>query len=91
MDNDQDISQLWLRHIASLKEDFEVSSMEALPSQTWSVEDGEQRPQNPHVGQTWDERMNSVVNALDELTMHVFSSIDGQYPSDFTGSSNRRV
>jgi hypothetical protein len=71
-----DFSQLWQRHLTVLRDDFSAASVQALPSlpsgsRSFDGEtagDGapERRPSHP-----WDEKMDSVVDPLDELTLWV--------------------
>jgi hypothetical protein len=68
---DDEFSQLWQRHLSVLRDDFSVMSVQALPSvpsgpRSFDGEGREREPVHPR-----DEKMDSVVDALYELTLSV--------------------
>lgn len=73
---DDEFSQLWKRHLTVLRDDFSATSVQALPSlpsgsrRSGSEGAGDGLPdgneQNP-----WDDKIDSVVDALDELALSV--------------------
>jgi hypothetical protein len=70
-DVDDEFSQLWQRHLSVLRDDFSATSVQALPSLpsgSWSFDTEDRERGAAHV---WDETMDSVVDALDELTLFV--------------------
>jgi hypothetical protein len=74
-DVDDEFSQLWQRHLTVLRDDFSATSVQALPSLpsgSWSFDDDDRGREAAH---TWDEKMDSVVEALDELTLFVRRSL----------------
>ena len=68
---DDDFSQLWQRHLTVLRDDFSATSVQALPSLPSVSQslDGEALEGNP--AHPWDEKFDSVVDALEELTLSV--------------------
>ncbi|KAK0712301.1 hypothetical protein B0T21DRAFT_76380 [Apiosordaria backusii] len=69
----EDFSHLWERHITILRDDFSAdNSVRALTSGSPSLQDGDggedykSRPSGQHV---WDDKIDSVVDALDELSL----------------------
>ncbi|KAK4158238.1 hypothetical protein C8A00DRAFT_10935 [Chaetomidium leptoderma] len=75
---DDEFSQLWERHLTVLRDDFSATSVQALPSlpsvsQLESFDDGDLdkggASQAKYANHPWDEKVDSVVDALDELTL----------------------
>ncbi|KAM7195743.1 hypothetical protein V8F20_007313 [Naviculisporaceae sp. PSN 640] len=84
MNEDDDITSLWQRHLlAAVKDNLETASIQAIPPVPRSL-DGD----NPYllkprggkepiqVGASWDEQMDSVVDALQELTVQSPTTIN---------------
>lgn len=70
---DDEFSQRWQRHLTALRDDFSAASVEALPSLPSGPRSLDGRVGNTDDGgdHPWDEKINSVVDALDELTLSV--------------------
>jgi hypothetical protein len=80
---DDEFSRLWQRHLTALRDDFSATSVQALPSlpsESRSL-DGEVAP-DKGPAHPWDEKIDSVVDALDELALSVST------PSQGTASAN---
>ncbi|KAK3319390.1 hypothetical protein B0H66DRAFT_533887 [Apodospora peruviana] len=71
--DDGDISHLWQRHLmAAVRDNLSAASVQALPSGARSLDndaDEHRTGKEMQVGQVWDEQMDSVVDALQELTI----------------------
>ncbi|KAL1842118.1 hypothetical protein VTJ49DRAFT_5997 [Mycothermus thermophilus] len=77
-----EFSPLWRRHLAALRDDFSAASIQAVPSVpsgSRSV-DGRDAPRNeaPDAIDTWDDKIESVVEALDELILCVCPDPGGE-------------
>jgi hypothetical protein len=72
-----DFSHLWQRHLTVLRDDFSSASMQALPSlpslprsRRRSLDhDNDSHGQGGTPAHPWDEKMDSIVDALDEITL----------------------
>lgn len=74
LNEDDDISSLWQRHLlAAVRDNLSTASVQAIPSGAHSLQGDERVPRaggkEAQVGDGWDEQINSVVDALEELTM----------------------
>lgn len=72
-----DFSQLWQRHLTVLRDDFSAASVQALPSlpsgsRSFDGEAAGERDPERRSSHPWGEKMGSVADALDELTLCVF-------------------
>ncbi|KAK4202795.1 hypothetical protein QBC40DRAFT_168485 [Triangularia verruculosa] len=68
----EDFSHLWERHITALRDDFSAdNSVRALTSGAPSLQggDGGKDCYSQLSGNKWDDKINSVVDALDELSL----------------------
>ncbi|KAH6632826.1 hypothetical protein F5144DRAFT_488669 [Chaetomium tenue] len=67
---DDEFSRLWQRHLTALRDDFSATSVQALPSLPSESRsfDGEAVP-NQGLAHPWNEKIESVVDVLDELTL----------------------
>jgi hypothetical protein len=71
---DDDFSQLWQRHLTVLRDDFSATSVQALPSLPSASQSLEGDKPDAHAGDSvhlWDEKIDSVVDALEELALSV--------------------
>ncbi|KAK4183388.1 hypothetical protein QBC35DRAFT_543871 [Podospora australis] len=85
MNDDDEFSQLWERHISDLRHDFSAdNSVRALTSGSKSLHGADDdQPYHGHgreLGHGWDERINSVVDALDELSLQSPKTTTTQSP-----------
>lgn len=69
---DDEFSRLWQRHLTVLRDDFSATSVQALPSLPSEPRsfDEEAAPDRGHEN-SWDVKIESVVDVLDELTLSV--------------------
>ncbi|KAK3391146.1 hypothetical protein B0H63DRAFT_132667 [Podospora didyma] len=68
-----DISHMWQRHLVEMRDDFDATSVQALPSRDRSLDGGEAGNMAKNDGvveDLWEETMDSVVGALQELTAY---------------------
>ena len=71
---DDEFSRLWQRHLTALRDDFSATSVQALPSlPSESRSFDEEAAPNRGLAHPWDEKIESVVDVLDELTLSVLS------------------
>jgi hypothetical protein len=78
---DDEFSRLWQRHLTALRDDFSATSVQALPSlpsESRSL-DGEVAP-DKDPAHPWDEKIDSVVDALDELAQQSPKTAETQSP-----------
>jgi len=73
MNDDDDISSLWQRHLLTVvRDNLSAASVQVIPSGARSL-DGDDRElgggKERQIGDGWDEQMDSVVDALQELAM----------------------
>ncbi len=75
-----DFSHLWQRHLTVLRDDFSSTSVQALPSLpslprsrrrslNRDNDSHDERAQHGAPAHAWDEKMDSIVDALDEITL----------------------
>ncbi|KAM7195516.1 hypothetical protein V8F33_006686 [Rhypophila sp. PSN 637] len=83
MNDDDDITSLWQRHLlAAVRDNLSAASVQAIPSVPRSLDGDEPRLSNKkekepfQVGAGWDEQMDSVVDALHELTVQSPTTIN---------------
>lgn len=71
--NDE-VTPLWRRHLTALRDDFSSASIQVAPSVPSAPRsaDGREVSEDENVVNTWDEKIESVVEALDELILCVF-------------------
>lgn len=77
MNDDDDITSLWQRHLlAAVKDNLSAASVQVIPSVPRSLDSDNsyllkpsERKESIPVGASWDEQMDSVVDALQELTV----------------------
>ncbi|KAK4119427.1 hypothetical protein N657DRAFT_650246 [Parathielavia appendiculata] len=77
---DDEFSQLWQRHLKVLRGDFSKKSVQtvpSMPSEPWDL-DGEGRAEK--TAHPRDGQLDSVVDALDELTRQSPNTIDTHSP-----------
>jgi hypothetical protein len=71
---DDDFSQLWQRHLTVLRDDFSAASVQALPSLPSVSQSLDGDEPEAHAGDPvhpWDEKIDSVVDAPEELALSV--------------------
>jgi hypothetical protein len=69
---DDEFSRLWQRHLTALRDDFSATSVQALPSlPSESRSFDEDAAPDRGLAHPWDEKIESVVDVLDELTLSV--------------------
>ncbi|KAK3687192.1 hypothetical protein B0T22DRAFT_121976 [Podospora appendiculata] len=68
-----DPTHRWTRHPVAVRDDLSATSTQAVPSQAGSADRGlitnDGAMYNTQIGRAWDEKMDSVVEALQELTV----------------------
>jgi len=80
MDNSNDINHLWRRHLQvnpHAGDNLSTASVQAVPSGAVSFDGGDMRmddtgkvaQESSSIGRVWDEKMDSVVDALQELVL----------------------
>lgn len=76
MNDDDDISGLWQRHLlAAVRDNLSKASVQVIPPGARSLDgDGDDRElkgggKERQVGYDWDEQIDSVVDALQELAV----------------------
>lgn len=69
---DDEFSRLWQRHLTALRDDFSATSVQALPSLPSEPRSFDaEPPPDKALAHPWDEKIESVADALDELTLSV--------------------
>ncbi|GAB1316767.1 hypothetical protein MFIFM68171_06977 [Madurella fahalii] len=79
---DNEFSHLWQRHLTALRDDFSTASVEALPSLPSGPRSLDDRvgDAGDEDGHPWDEKISSVVDALDELTLQSPNTTESRSP-----------
>ncbi|KAK3293826.1 uncharacterized protein B0H64DRAFT_398776 [Chaetomium fimeti] len=78
---DDEFSRLWQRHLTALRDDFSATSVQALPSlPSESRSFDEEAAPDRDLAHPWDDKIGSVVDMLDELTLQSPNTTDTHSP-----------